>query len=271
MPSFLARLTLLVTMVIGATAWGVDLPAAKHYYESATREFDLGHFEEAAQEFEASYRASGDPALLYNIAQSYRQARNFSKALFFYKTYLASCARRGIVSPRQAEVEQRIAEAQRQLGPATPPPEPDVTKRPEPAPPVPEAKATSPLPTENQALAPPHRTETPANKRWMRPLGIALMAAGVASIAVGGVMSGLAANASQTIAQGHGEFTTDLQSTEADGKRFQIAAAVLYAVGGGLAVAGAVPFGLSFRGGREITWTPQLGVGLAGLALGGRF
>jgi hypothetical protein len=257
MPWFFARVALLIALVHAGTAWCADLTEAREHYENALREFDLGHFEEAAQAFEASYRASGDPVLLFDIAQAYRQARNFSKALFFYKSYLANYARRGAVPPRKSEVEQRIEEAELALGPPTPP-----------APKAAAPPTAEPLPVRIAEPLPKKRRPAAA----MRAAGVALFSVGAAALIAGGVMSGLAGSAASTIQDGHGEFTGSLQATETSGMRYATAAAALYGVGAALAVAGAVPFALSFRAaGREVACLPQLGAGFAALALGARF
>src|SRR5882672_5201981 len=50
--------------------------------------YDLGEFDKAAEEYILVYRLRPLPALLFNIAQSYRQAGQYEKAKQFYKAYL---------------------------------------------------------------------------------------------------------------------------------------------------------------------------------------
>jgi tetratricopeptide (TPR) repeat protein len=72
---------------------------AREHYHRGTVAFNLGHYEEAAGEYEEAYRLKDDPALLYNIAQARRLAGNRREALRSYKTFLRLCRRRPI-APR---------------------------------------------------------------------------------------------------------------------------------------------------------------------------
>ena len=65
-----------------------DRVAAKQAYEDALRAFNLGHWEDAVVGFEKSYTLSGDPALLFNVAQAQRQAGNVKEAIIAYKAFL---------------------------------------------------------------------------------------------------------------------------------------------------------------------------------------
>src|SRR5262249_21427313 len=62
--------------------------AAKEHFKVGTKLYDLGRFEEAAKEYQAAFEAHDDPFLLFNTAQSYRHAKLYPKALFFFKAYL---------------------------------------------------------------------------------------------------------------------------------------------------------------------------------------
>src|SRR4051812_33273391 len=65
-----------------------DTNAARTHYERGTRFYDLGKYDDAVHEFEAAYEAKGDPAFLYNLAQSHRLAGHVDEALRYYRTYL---------------------------------------------------------------------------------------------------------------------------------------------------------------------------------------
>jgi tetratricopeptide (TPR) repeat protein len=104
---------------------------AREHYQKGTAFYDLGRYPEAIHEFEAAYELKNDPALLYNLAQSYRLAGNAEQALHFYRTYL----RRVPKAPNRAEIEERITAleaqvAQKNAAPNTPPPINDTTPRP---------------------------------------------------------------------------------------------------------------------------------------------
>ena len=85
-----------------------SLEEAKAHAARAKVHYDLGEFEKAADEYIQVYRIKPLPALLYNIAQSYRQAGQYEKAKQFYKSYLRE-AKDATPSSRQ-QVEKAIQE-----------------------------------------------------------------------------------------------------------------------------------------------------------------
>src|SRR5437764_10282963 len=111
-----------------ATARAQDKPvdpkvAAKEHYTRGTSFYDLGRYDDAIKEFEAAYELKNDPAFLYNLAQSYRQAGNHEQAVHFYKTYLRYMPK----APNRADIEEKIKTeeqllAQKGGGTTTPPP-----------------------------------------------------------------------------------------------------------------------------------------------------
>jgi len=87
-------------------------PARVPSREPVARElFEAGHFAEAAVEFEKVYRATRDPAVLYNLALCYRRAGNAKLALARYEEYLRQVPQ----SPHRPAVEARIKELRQQL------------------------------------------------------------------------------------------------------------------------------------------------------------
>ncbi len=83
-----------------------DAAAAREHYQRASNAYDLGHFSEAAKEFEAAYQLKNDPAFLFNIGQAYRFDGKNQQALLAYRAYL----RRLPDAPNRAQVESRLAE-----------------------------------------------------------------------------------------------------------------------------------------------------------------
>jgi tetratricopeptide (TPR) repeat protein len=65
-----------------------NLEEARQHAAKAKVHYDLGEFEKAAEEYILVYRLRPLPALLFNIAQSYRQASQYEKAKQFYRAYL---------------------------------------------------------------------------------------------------------------------------------------------------------------------------------------
>lgn len=146
----------------------------KQMFETATAEFNLGHYEKAAAMYEEIYKVTLEPVLLYNIAQAHRLGGDFDKAVFFYKGYLRAqpqAKNRGEVQKRIAELELAI-EAKRR-GQERPPNVPATVEpraRPESATSTPPAtsepatqpRATEPPPSEPQATPTPSPSDTQA-------------------------------------------------------------------------------------------------------------
>jgi len=132
---------------------------ARALYDQATSAFDLGDFPRAIQLYKAAYGKKPDPALLYNIAQSYRLANDLAQSAFFYKSYL----RKAPNAPNRREVEERIrkleAQVERQHEVVTTPPN-------NPAPPgsIPtRERAEEPTPTAEPPASPPGVAAEPAH------------------------------------------------------------------------------------------------------------
>ena len=91
-----------------ATKPADDVEAARLHFRKGKTYFDLQRYRDAAHEYEAAYEAKNDPALLYNIAQSYRLAGEHLSALGAYKAFLRNMPG----APNRAEVDRRIADLQ---------------------------------------------------------------------------------------------------------------------------------------------------------------
>lgn len=93
-----------VACLLAATASAAEDP--KKLFESATAEFNLGHYEKAASMYEDVYKITLEPVLLYNIAQARRLGGDLEKAIFFYKGYLRAQPQ----AKNRLEVQRRIAD-----------------------------------------------------------------------------------------------------------------------------------------------------------------
>lgn len=82
------------------------LEEARQHVARAKVHYDLGEYKEAAEEYTLVYRLRPIPALLFNIAQAYRQAGVYDKAKQFYKSYL----RESPDVKNRAMIEQSIRE-----------------------------------------------------------------------------------------------------------------------------------------------------------------
>jgi tetratricopeptide (TPR) repeat protein len=146
------------------------LEEARQHVARAKVHYDLGEYQQAAEEYIIVYRLRAIPALLFNIAQAYRQGGNYDKAKQFYKAYLRESPnlknkkmieqairemdellakeKKTKESPPTGVASEPVPAPQKALPlPATPPPE---------SKPAPEAAAQKPeLVTPNAPKAPP--------------------------------------------------------------------------------------------------------------------
>jgi tetratricopeptide (TPR) repeat protein len=146
---------------------------ARAHFRKGQQFFDVGRWDEAADEFEKAYAVRNDPTFLFNMAQAYRRKGDARRAIDLYKNYLIKAPK----TPQRADVEERIRALQKQLDEA----EPAVKAAPLPPPPVsvsPPAAAPTlapapiPAPTPVAASAPvpapapePAPAATPAQPR----------------------------------------------------------------------------------------------------------
>ena len=224
-------------MLLGGPAHAEDKVAARAHWESGTKFYDLGKYDDAIREFEAAYQAKSDPAFLYNLAQSHRLAGHSADALRFYRTYLRNAPR----AANRADIEQRIAELEKvtserpaieptpvvpPLGappPAAPPPAalpadsnaaPGWTPPQQPSDPslgaAPNTSATgpgSPAPSESPAQEPP--------RSGRKTAAVVIAASGGAVFLLGAVFGAVARSQSkkvETTAQNSGTFDPSVES-----------------------------------------------------------
>gem|GEM_PF-3988252 len=79
--------------------------------QNARRLYELGRFLDAATAYEAAYKETGEPILMFNLGQCHRRLGNDTKALEFYTQYL----RREPEAPNRPEVQRWIAQAQENI------------------------------------------------------------------------------------------------------------------------------------------------------------
>ena len=126
----------IVLVLVIPQALAASDPNAQRAREATNRgtaAYNLGAYEEAAGHYEEAYRLVQDPALLFNVGQSWRRAGRPDKALTAYRSYLRTAPEeapnRGLVARWVRELEQPA--------PATRPAEPGRLRPPEPPPPEP--------------------------------------------------------------------------------------------------------------------------------------
>src|SRR5450432_4438449 len=82
---------LILLPIIGASLESTaqaDATSAREHFTRGTALYDLQRYIEAAHEYEAAFEIKNDAALLFNIAQAYRFATVYTKAIGAYRAYL---------------------------------------------------------------------------------------------------------------------------------------------------------------------------------------
>ena len=115
-----AVLSLLIVMGAGGgilpffeprAAHAQDYAAAGQHFAAAQDAFAQGQYKRAAEEYQASYDIAKDPALLFNIGESWQRAGDGPKALAAYRAYLKEQP----AAPDRATVDKRVAELEAAL------------------------------------------------------------------------------------------------------------------------------------------------------------
>ena len=226
---------------------------ARAHYEEGLSRYNLGEFDAAIVEFKAAYTISHAPRLLFNIAQAQRLRKDYVQALYSYTTYLRLVPD----APNRVDVVARIAELSRLLTEKelpVEPPTPAVSPPPSPAPEVLAPPELPPSPAPVAVPAPTLERGPPADCRHARReiwAGVSLLVGGAVLVAAAaGCTANAASDGSQLsrLKSSGGAWSQQYQGVYDHGVLNQTAAAALWAVGGAVAVVGAV---LAIVGGRE--------------------
>lgn len=165
-------------LLAGGLAHGDHEDSAKLHYEHGLSAYGLGHYAEAADEYEKAFALKPDPALLYNAAQSHRLAGTKSRALQLYKSYLALF---GDV-PNRVEVQRHIDELSAAIV---------ADERLQSSPPVtPQPMATESPPVVATAPALQLAAAPPPPRRWYRRPWVWGVVAGGVVVVAGAVVLG---------------------------------------------------------------------------------
>jgi tetratricopeptide (TPR) repeat protein len=183
----LLRLLLVVLLLASGSLFADTTSDVRMHFKKGQTHYALGEFQAAIDEFREAYRIRQEPAILFNLAQSYRQIHEWQRAYFHYRQYLNQKPD----APNRAEVESLIEQMKGKMDE-----EERMTKvEAVPAPPV-QIAAAQPPPQERPAFVapapvPPPRTEVASP---------ALRYAGYAAFGVGALAGG-AAFALHSVAQ----------------------------------------------------------------------
>jgi tetratricopeptide (TPR) repeat protein len=213
----------------------------KLHYQRATRAYDLQKYLEAIDEYQKAYEISGDPPMLYNIAQAYRLADQPAEAARYYRRFLQRMpnARNREDVERKIADQEKLAEQRKKVEPVTPPPPP--TTQPTKPPPIVEVKPPPPPPvTQPPPVQPPPPAPETSHARAV--VGWSMIAAGL-------IVDGVAAYEGYRAKQKGDELTRASMSTppttfdpalETAGKNANVAAIALGIGGTAVALAGAI-------------------------------
>ena len=216
-----------------------DARVAMEHFRRGTRAYDLGHFIEAAAEYEKAYEAKETPALLYNLGQAYRGAGEHQKALNAYRAYLrnspADAPNRDAVASF-IEALKKTIELQKQT--AEKPPAGAI-----PPPPAPLSTKTEPLAVVivSPPPPPPKKREPDLHElslgKKLRIAGASVAAAGVGGLVAGGVLAGWTAKVNHTLNNPSPGATYD-KANEQKGRIDQALATTFLVVGGAALIGG---------------------------------
>jgi tetratricopeptide (TPR) repeat protein len=153
-----------------------DREKARALFEEGEAYYNIGEFEKALEGYKQAYILSREPALLYNMAQCYRQLGRAEEAIRTYRNFLKELPE----SPLRPKVEEFIAELEKPktTTPVTPEIKPDETP----------ASSPASAPT-SLALAPPNLQPVEPPKKPRTKLYLAVGGAVVGGIALTAVIA----------------------------------------------------------------------------------
>jgi tetratricopeptide (TPR) repeat protein len=230
-------------------------PPAVQRFEKGKTAFRLGDYDGAIREWTEAYKLKNDPVFLYNIAQAYREKKDFEKAISFYKSYVKEAPD----APNRATVEARIQEMKDSIDKqqATAEKPPSGPLGPGERPPLVPSERTEP-----NRHTPGERTPTDVSRRPGRSLEIAGIAIGVggAALLVTGIVFGLSAKSDQSDVQNavdsHAAWSADLDSQASSGQTKAAIANISIGIGVAALVGGGVLYYLGARRDRAMEVSP---------------
>lgn len=240
--------------------------SAAALYRAGNAEYSLGHYREALDRFERAFRIKQVPAMLFNIAQCHRQLKQFEQASITYTAFLRlapTSPQAGLARSLLEQVEQavRAQESARRAPPTDASGEAPVprilTKPLDPPPPAKPAQEPGPAqrsaatteakpPTAAPAVAlSESATAHRAAEQEGRPVTWVAAGATVLALGAGSAFGLMSKSTSNKIA------SSQLQRSEVDSLRTDLRsqaqkANLLFAVGGGLALATGACFLMHF-------------------------
>jgi hypothetical protein len=297
------RSSLHLTLVAAVSVASLTLPAPAlalapaavdpdALYEEGRKDFNGGFYKSAIEKFEAAYKRSKDPLILYNIGQTYRklheddpQLESLKKARSAFQNYVAAIEKDPGLGADPEEVKPIIADIEAELARREPAAQPEG-------------------PTEPDQPTPTTRSDTDPGKK-LRLAGIGMMGGGGAMLLIGGIVGGVFAGKGGRLSDalnGDGglydqqramgcpkemvanegtactQVRSDIDSTRSAGERSNLASGVAFGVLGGLGalllIGGAASFSVGRK--RSAAWQAtaarvRVAPSFGGLVVQGRF
>jgi tetratricopeptide (TPR) repeat protein len=239
MTKLMGALLFAMLLLVPTAARADNVEEAKAHYKQGNTAYDLQDYVTAAHEYEEAFRLVDDPALLFNIGQANRFANNYSRAIGAFRSYL----RRVPDSPNRAEVEGRIAEMRRVL---------EEQKSSKEKPPAGTLESTG-KPGAPAVVLPPLSSQVERRRpdRRLRNAGLAVGVLGVALLAVGGGMAGLAVSDADKLNNPPKGAVFDSSQERRLGTDTALEAA-FFAVGGAALVSGVVIYAVAAKRARRM-------------------
>jgi tetratricopeptide (TPR) repeat protein len=230
--------------------------AAMEKFEEGRTLFRLNDFDGAIKVWTEAYKIKNAPNFLYNIAQAYREKKDFEKAISFYRSYLRDLPD----APNREVVEKRMAEMQEQL---------DAQKKLAEQPPSGPVGPTDQPPVTHDESPPPR-----AGGKGLKTAGIVTGAVGVALV-VTGIIFGVSSQSDKSDVQDaidRGDpWTQALADQESSGKSKAMIANVTLGVGIAAVVGGGVLYYLGLRADKAVEVRPEASAKGFGLTLVWRY
>ena len=216
------------------------IEVAQQHYQAGDRFFRDAQFDAAIVEFEAAFKLSGEPDMVYNLSRTCEKAGRLKEAIEYAARYQSL-----VVGTEEEERARRRVEFLRgrysieQAQPKPPEQQPAKSAETTPPNPAPAAQASQPPDPTQTAPSDPPSPPPPSKARKVPPGTIGLLAGG-GGLAIAGV--GLLAGAWATGNQARADGTSyaDWVALNDKGSALNTGGIVLSVVGGALAVGGAV-------------------------------
>ncbi len=212
-------LCLVLSLSLAAAAPSNEAADLDTTLATAQAAFEAGDYELAVDAFLRAYELSPDPNFLYNVGRVFEESANLEGAIEYYGRFAREP---GVSLDLRKVLKEILSETTEQE------PEPEVEPSPTPPPPV--VVAAEPVPADARPDADPRAGQ------GLRGAGGTVLGVGAAALIAGGIFGGLARRSAVDLDET--DDPASRQRLSSDGTSRAIAADILFATGGLLAVTG---------------------------------